>query len=379
MKIVVALGGSAFLRRGEPATLETQRSNVRRAARALAALAAEHTLVVTHGNGPQIGLLAAQAADAHAKPYPLDVLGAETEGMSGYLLEQELANELGHDRVATLLTRTIVRSGDPAFCEPTKFIGPAYDKEDAEHRAAEHGWKIAQDGASWRRLVRSPEPLEIVELAAIAHLSSAGFTVICAGGGGVPVQRTAAGKLEGVEGVIDKDLASATLARCLGADCLMLLTDVPAVFDGWGTTNARRIRAAHPDALGSHRFAPGSMGPKVEAARRFAVHTGGRAYIGSLDEARELLSCGVGTCVSTDVSGVSLSDTPRRDEIEESFERIDENGNHSIEYEEFVGFMLEIDHSKSDSALRVQFDTIDSNRDGRVSRDEFRAWCSAGR
>jgi carbamate kinase len=312
MKIVVALGSCAFLRRGESATVETLRFNVRRAARSLAALAGEHTLVVTHGNGPQVGMLASLATDAHAKPYPLDVLGAETEGMIGYLLEQELSNKLGHDRVATLLTRTIVRNDDPAFREPGKFIGPFYDKEDAERLAAEHGWRIARDGACWRRVVPSPEPMDIVELAAIAHLSSAGFTVICAGGGGVPVQRTEADTLEGVEAVIDKDLASATLARCLGADCLMLLTDVPAVFDGWGTANARRICAVHPDALGDYRFPPGSMGPKVEAARRFALHTGGRAYIGSLDEARELLNCSTGTCVTTDVSGVSFADAQEK-------------------------------------------------------------------
>jgi carbamate kinase len=306
MKIVVALGGNAFLRRGESTSIQAQRINVRRAARALAGLAAEHTLVVTHGNGPQIGLLARQAADAHAIPYPLDVLGAETEGMIGYLLEQELANELGHERVATLLTRTVVRADDPAFRAPTRFIGPVYDQKTAERLAAERSWKIARDGNgnAWRRVVPSLEPTEIVELSAIAHLSGAGFLVICAGGGGVPVQRTTAGTLEGVEGMVDKDLAAATLAQCLGADCLMMLTDVPAVFDLWGTTGARRIRAAHPDKLADYHFAPGSMGPKVEAARRFAFHTGGRAYIGALDDARELLHCGVGTCVSTDISGV---------------------------------------------------------------------------
>jgi carbamate kinase len=304
MRIVVALGGNAFLGRGEPPTLETQRYNVRRAARSLAALAKEHTLIVTHGNGPQIGMLALLAADAHTVPYPLDVLGAETEGMIGYLLEQELANSLGHDRVATLLTRTVVHSDDPAFLHPTKFIGPLYPKADAERLAAERGWRIARDGQSWRRVVPSPEPTEIVELSAIAHLSDAGYTVICAGGGGVPVHRTRDGKLAGIEGVVDKDLASALLARNLGADCLIMLTDVPAVFEGWGSATPRRIRCVHPDALNAFEFPAGSMGPKVEAARRFAVHTGGAAYIGALGDSSALLTGDAGTRVSTDLSGI---------------------------------------------------------------------------
>ena len=304
MRIVIAIGGNAFLGRGEPATLETQRYNVRRAARSLAALANEHTLIVTHGNGPQIGMLALLAADAHAVPYPLDMLGAETEGMIGYLLEQELANELGTDRVATLLTRTVVSLDDPAFQHPTKFIGPVYPQAEAELLAAHRGWRIARDGQNWRRIVPSPEPTNIVELPAISHLSSGGFLVICAGGGGVPVHRTNNGKLEGAEGVVDKDLASALLARCLGADCLMLLTDVPAVFDGWGSATARRIRSVHPDALAGFEFPAGSMGPKVEAARRFAVHTGGAAYIGALGDAAALLTCDAGTRVSTDMSGI---------------------------------------------------------------------------
>ena len=305
MKIVVALGGNAFLGRGEPSTFETQRYNIRRAAHSLAKLARCHQLIITHGNGPQIGMLSLLAADAHADPYPMDVLGAETEGMIGYLLEQELANELPVVRVATLLTRTIVRSDDPAFRNPTKFVGPIYGHADAERLAVQRRWKIARDGQGWRRVVPSPEPTEIVELAAINHLAAAGFMVICAGGGGVPVHRTASGKLEGIEGVVDKDLAAALLGHCLGADCLMLLTDVPAVFDGWGTCKAQRIRYAHPDALGEFVFPAGSMGAKVVAARRFATHTGGRAYIGAIADADALLECKSGTCVSLDVGGIS--------------------------------------------------------------------------
>jgi carbamate kinase len=306
MKIVIALGGNAFLGRGEPPTLETHRYNIRRAARSLAALAREHTLIVTHGNGPQVGMLALLAADAHEVPYPLDVLGAETEGMIGYLLEQELGNELGKTNIATLLTRTVVRADDPAFQAPTKFIGPVYQKADADRVAKDRGWRMARDGQCWRRVVPSPEPTDIVELPAISHLSGAGFLVICAGGGGVPVQRGSTGKLEGIEGVVDKDLVSGLLARRLGADCLMMLTDVPAVFDGWGTAAARRIRCVHPDALAGYRFPAGSMGPKVEAARRFATHTGGAAYIGALGDAAAILNFNAGTRVSTDIEGIRL-------------------------------------------------------------------------
>jgi carbamate kinase len=306
MKIVAALGGNALLKRGEPPTLATQRFNVRRAARALAALSTSHqTIVITHGNGPQVGMLAMQAAQS-GDPYPLDVLGAETEGMIGYLLEQELANTLASRRVATVLTRTEVRRDDPAFQLPTKFIGPVYSEERARAIAALRGWRFAPDGAAWRRVVPSPAPIDIVEFEAIQHLQNGGFTVICAGGGGIPVARSADGLLEGVECVIDKDLVADVLARRLGADCLLLLTDVPAVFDGWGSSKARRIRAAHPDALAQLEFPAGSMGPKVEAARRFALHSGGRAHIGALEDAAALLHGDRGTCISTDVRGITL-------------------------------------------------------------------------
>lgn len=306
MRIVAALGGNALLRRGEPLTIETQRYNAQRAAKALARIAREHTLIVTHGNGPQVGLLALQGLDAKAAAYPLDVLGAESEGMIGYLLEQELANALDSRKVATLLTRTEVRRSDPAFAKPAKFIGPIYRREDAERLAAERGWNIAADGQFWRRVVPSPEPIDIVELPAIEHLSGGGFLVICAGGGGVPVCRSAAGTMEGIEGVIDKDLAAALLARRVGADRLLLLTDVPAVFDGWGTARARAIRHAHPDALAAFHFPASSMGTKVEAARRFALHGGGAACIGSLNDAYGLLAGWAGTRVCTDVGGISF-------------------------------------------------------------------------
>jgi carbamate kinase len=306
VKIVAALGGNAFLGRGEPTTLETQRFNVRRAARALAALAREHTLIVAHGNGPQVGLLAMQAAEAQQAPYPLDVLGAETEGMIGYLLEQELGNALATRNIATVLTRTEVRPDDPAFSMPGKFIGPAYTHQQAERIAAAHGWNFAADGQCWRRVVPSPQPIDIVEIGAIDHLVHGGFLVICAGGGGIPVRRAANGVMEGVECVIDKDLVAEMLARRVGADCLLLLTDVPGVFDGWGGSQARRIRAAHPDELARFEFPEGSMGPKVEAARRFASFSGGRAHIGALEHAQDIVAGKAGTCIATDISGLIL-------------------------------------------------------------------------
>jgi carbamate kinase len=304
MKIVAALGGNALLKRGEPPTLETQLYNARRAARALAPLARAHTLIITHGNGPQVGLLAMESAEG--APYPLDVLGAETEGMIGYVLEQELGNVMGSSKVATLLTRTEVSADDPACASPTKFIGPVYSRERAQRLAAERGWKVAADGAHWRRVVPSPQPLNIVELAAIERLVDGGFLVICAGGGGIPVCRRTDGTFAGTEAVIDKDLVAAMLAQRVGADCLLLLTDVPGVFEAWGTPAARRIRFAHPDELAAFTFPAGSMAPKVEAARRFAMHGQGRAYIGSLEQAEAIVAGVTGTFISSESSGIGF-------------------------------------------------------------------------
>jgi carbamate kinase len=307
VRLVVALGGNALLRRGEPTTVEAQRYNARRAARAIAALARKHRIIVTHGNGPQVGLLAAQEAATHAGGgAPLDVVGAETEGMLGYLIEQELGNALATRNVVTVLTRTEVSPGDPAFATPTKRVGPVYPRDVAEQLSAQFGWTIAPDGPSWRRVVPCPEPLDILEMTAISHLHDGGFLVICAGGGGIPVRRRPDGTHEGVEGVIDKDLVAALLARRIGADALLLLTDVPAVFEGWGGPQARRIRAVHPDHLARFEFPADSMGPKVEAARRFALHGEGKACIGALEDAADLLSGKAGTCITTDVSGATL-------------------------------------------------------------------------
>jgi carbamate kinase len=299
MRIVIALGGNALLRRGEPAEAAVQRHNVATAVAAIADLAAEHEVIVTHGNGPQVGLLALQgdAYDAVA-PYPLDVLGAESEGQIGYLLDQELVNALGGRPVATLLTQVIVDLDDPGFAHPTKPIGPIYDRETAERLAAERDWTVAPDGPHHRRVVASPEPRSIVELETLRLLVEAGVVVVCVGGGGIPVAVDVDGRLSGVEAVIDKDLAAALLARGLGADALLLLTDVPAVQEGWGTPTARELRLSTPRELRALSFADGSMGPKVEAACRFVEATHGVAGIGALADARAILEGHRGTTVA---------------------------------------------------------------------------------
>jgi len=297
--VVVALGGNALLRRGEPTDAATQRRNVTRAMTSLAALAARGPLVVTHGNGPQVGLLALQAAAYDgAEPYPLDVLGAETEGMIGYLLEQELRNVLPGREVATLLTQVVVDPADQAFTRPTKPIGPTYSERAAGELRRARGWTIDHDGTSWRRVVASPEPRQVVELSTIRLLLAAGTVVICVGGGGIPVTLADDHTLNGIEAVIDKDLSAALLAVELDASALLLLTDVPAVQDGWNTDAPRPIRRATPDELRARNFARGSMGPKVEAASRFAEQTGRAAAIGALDEAALLLDGVHGTTVA---------------------------------------------------------------------------------
>jgi carbamate kinase len=307
MLVVAALGGNALLKRGEKLSAENQRANVKKAAAALAAIVrAGHRLVVTHGNGPQVGLLALQAAAGPADgQYPLDVLGAESEGMIGYLIEQELRNALPeHPLVATLLTQAVVEADDPAFQAPTKPIGPVYDEATARRLAAERGWAVARDGAHWRRVVPSPKPKEILEGREIAFLAGGGSIVICAGGGGIPVVRDSAGKLAGVEAVVDKDLASALLARTLRADHLLLLTDVDAVYRDYGRADAQRIARAAPADLRKLDFAAGSMGPKVEAAASFADIGGCSAAIGRLEDAVALLAGTAGTVVDRRVDGI---------------------------------------------------------------------------
>ncbi|HSH85015.1 MAG TPA: carbamate kinase [Guyparkeria sp.] len=301
MLIVAALGGNALLKRGEPLTAETQRSNIRIAAKSLAELVRDgHQLVVTHGNGPQVGLLALQgAAYKPEEAYPLDVLGAETGGMIGYLIEQELENALDHEHaVATLLTQVVVDRNDPAFANPTKFIGPVYDKAEAESRAAAEGWQIAADGDKWRRVVPSPVPQEIPDLRVLKLLLDQGVVVICTGGGGIPVLRRHDGSMTGVEAVIDKDAASALLARQLGADALLLLTDVDAVYRDFGTDTAAPIRALTIAEARQLDVPAGSMGPKLAAACDFAK-TGGISGIGRLVDAIAILEGTAGTRVSS--------------------------------------------------------------------------------
>jgi carbamate kinase len=295
-RIVAALGGNALLRRGEPLQAGLQRANVRKAAAALADVAASHEIVVTHGNGPQIGLLALQAAALGGiEPYPLDVLGAESEGMIGYILEQEFRNALPGREVATLLTQVAVDPKDPAFARPTKPIGPVYAEGEARRLAAAHGWTIAPDGAGFRRVVPSPEPLRILELATIRMLIDANLLVICTGGGGIPVAING-GVLSGVEAVIDKDLAAARLAEDIEAEMLILLTDVPGVLRDV-TRPDSVIGQVQPADLRSMDLPAGSMGPKAEAACRFVERTGGRAAIGALEDAAALAAGTAGTQV----------------------------------------------------------------------------------
>jgi carbamate kinase len=298
MLVVVALGGNALLRRGEPANAEVQRSNVKVAAEAVAEIARDHRVVLTHGNGPQVGLLALQnEAYKAVAGYPLDVLDAESEGMVGYLLEQELGRHLRQDRLATLLTQVIVDPADPAFDHPTKFVGPMYEPRDARFLAHERGWTVAPDGDLWRRVVPSPEPKRIVELDTIRILVEHGITVTCVGGGGIPVVPDGSGGLIGVEAVIDKDLSAALLASALGADALLLLTDVDGVYAGWGTPHQRIIRETRPALLRPLELPAGSMGPKVDAACRFVESGGELAAIGTLSEAAEILAGRAGTIV----------------------------------------------------------------------------------
>ncbi|MFO7528941.1 MAG: carbamate kinase [Marinobacter sp.] len=300
MLVVAALGGNALLRRGEPLTAQAQRANVKIAAEALAGIIqAGHQLVITHGNGPQVGLLALQgAAYKPDEAYPLDVLGAETEGMIGYIIEQELENVLGHDRpVATLLTQVLVDKDDPAFSKPTKFVGPVYDRKEAEARAEAAGWQIAQDGDKWRRVVPSPVPLEIPDIRVLKLLLEQGVVVICAGGGGIPILRRDDGSMVGVEAVIDKDAASALLAQQLGADALLLLTDVDAIYRDFGKDTATPVHELTLAEARELNLPAGSMGPKMAAAGNF-VESGGISGIGRLEDALAILERRAGTCVT---------------------------------------------------------------------------------
>jgi carbamate kinase len=312
VRILVALGGNALLKRGEPMTVDVQRANVRTAARSLAPVAERHQLVLSHGNGPQVGLLALQsAAYKEVEAYPLDVLGAQTEGMIGYLIEQELGNLLPAEvPFATLLTMIEVDANDPAFRDPTKFVGPIYSDEEAAALAADKGWTFKRDGEHLRRVVPSPEPKRIFEIRPIKWLLERGVLVICAGGGGIPTawvpgrDRT----LGGVEAVIDKDLASALLARDLDVDLFVMATDVDGVYAGWGSPDQRRLQRVTPEELRGQPFAAGSMGPKVDAALRFVEETGKRAAIGALQDIDDIVDGSAGTTVVPESAELARED-----------------------------------------------------------------------
>ena len=305
MRVVIALGGNALLRRGQALTEENQRDNVRIAAQAMAPIAREHQLVISHGNGPQVGLLALQgAAYKPDEAYPLDVLGAQTEGMIGYMIEQELGNLLPADvPFATVLTMVEVDAGDPAFDTPTKFIGPVYEEAQARRLAEERSWSIRQDGDKWRRVVASPLPKRIFEIRPITWLLEKDTIVICAGGGGIPTVYDDDRNLRGIEAVIDKDFASELLARDLEADLFLMATDVDAVYADWGTPDQKAIKRASPEAMRGYTFPAGSMGPKVDAACQFAERTGKAAAIGALADLPAIVKGEAGTTVSGTAAG----------------------------------------------------------------------------
>ncbi|WGD38092.1 carbamate kinase [Lysinibacter sp. HNR] len=313
MRVVVALGGNALARRGEPMTAEHLRANVRSACEALASLASQSEMVITHGNGPQVGLLALQnLAYQDVAAYPLDILGAETQGMIGYVVQQELSNALlGEREVAGVITTTLVDEDDPAFDHPTKLIGPQYTADDAAEAAAAYRWTIAKDGNAFRRVVPSPDPQSIVQAPLIRRLLEGGSLVVCVGGGGVPVRAGANGRHIGMQAVVDKDLASAALAAEVGADTLIMLTDGDYVSENWGTPEQRDILTASADAISQLSFAEGSMKPKVDAAIRVA-RAGGRTLIGPLDRLDDLLARKIGTeIVGTLKEGIVFVDNKK--------------------------------------------------------------------
>jgi len=299
VRIVIALGGNALLQRGQPMTAENQRANIRLAAERIASIAPGNEIVIAHGNGPQVGLLALQdLAYESVDPYPLDVLGAETEAMIGYVIEQELGNLLPFEQpFATVLTMIEVDRDDPAFANPTKPIGPVYDKATAEKLAAEEGWSIAPDGDKFRRVVASPKPKRIFEIRPIRMLVDAGVIVVCAGGGGIPTMYDEDRNLQGVEAVIDKDLAASLLAQELDADLLVIATDVDGVYLNWGQPDQQKLGAVTPEEFEGLNLPKGSMGPKVDAACQFARATGNEAVIGSLGDIDEIVQGTAGTRV----------------------------------------------------------------------------------
>lgn len=312
MRVIVALGGDALLSKGDPPEAEIQERHIGAAAKALAPLARDHDLVVTCGNGPQVGLFTPEGAQdsSLSHPYPFDVLGAQTQGMIGYWLLQALENELPGQQVVSLISQTLVDADDPAFRNPTTFVGPVYQEGVARRLAMQRGWQVRQDGASWRRVVASPEPQALVEMPTIRTLLGDGAVVVCAGGGGIPVVRCKSGRLHGADAVVDKDLTAAIVARDLGADALLLLTDVPAVETAFGHDNSEPIHRSSPSALRPQSFPPGSMGTKVDAACRFVESTSNMAVIGRLEDAVGLLDGTAGTRITSNPTSVDAKLSP---------------------------------------------------------------------
>jgi carbamate kinase len=300
MRVIVALGGNAVLRRSQRADVEPQIANVAQAAKTLAKLAEKHELIITHGNGPQVGLLALESANDPrlTRPYPFDTLGAETQGMIGYWMLQALQNALPGRQVLAMVTQTLVSAVDPAFENPTKFVGPVYDQDEAMKLAKEYGWTVAADGHDWRRVVPSPTPQRVVETRLISKMVREGVVVICAGGGGIPVIRDEHGRLSGVEAVIDKDSTASMLAEALECDAFLILTDVPRVLKDFGTERQSELANTTPHELRALDFPAGSMGPKVEAVCRFVETTGDMAAIGELGQAEQILEGTAGTIVT---------------------------------------------------------------------------------
>lgn len=306
MKIVIALGGNALLKRGEPMTAENQRENVKTACAQIARVYDGNQLIITHGNGPQVGLLALQNNAYKEVPmYPLDVLGAETAGMIGYMIQQELSNTVpGSASIATVLTQIQVDPKDPAFQKPSKPVGPVYSKEEADKIAAEKGWTMAPDNDKYRRVVASPKPVNIFGLEPLKTLIDHKYIVVCGGGGGIPTWVDDKGKQHGAEAVIDKDLATALLATLIDADLFVIATDVDGAYLDWGKPEQKRIALAAPDAALAFGFANGSMGPKIEAAANFAKATGKDAVIGALADIEQIVAGKAGTRISSKAEGV---------------------------------------------------------------------------
>lgn len=296
--IVIALGGNALLARGETLSAENQYRNIAQIADVVADLSQHYQVVIVHGNGPQVGLLALQnQAYADAPSWPLDVLVAETQGMLGYMIAQVLSARAGMPPVVTLLTRVEVDAADPAFRQPGKYIGPVWSPEEQSSLEARYGWQMKPDGKYVRRVVPSPRPQQILERQAISQMLADGNVVICAGGGGTPVV-AGRGGYQGVEAVIDKDLAASVLAQSLNAEALMILTDADAVYLDWGTPQARALHNASVDDLRPLAVPDGAMGPKAEAAIQFVEATGHRAYIGALRDAPAILRGEKGTQIA---------------------------------------------------------------------------------